>query len=347
MSLLYRQFAFGLFYLTLVMYCTNGHAREFETEGVMNIIPLVHGIKPFSCQMRVYYRDCQWKIEQIWENPTNRIIEEMVDDGTNLYVLDHSEVPAPNAASSNGWRALTNSWIGQIHRHGYPERSYSPEKEMLFYGFASSCYLDSITNGLVDPIKFEPDQLRDGDQRVSANVTRNRDNFMLPAKVYFLGEQNRTNAFLNASTNIYMKGGAIPQTLELTRYIEEGKPLIIYRFVVAKAVEQCPVESFTPKLSEYTLISDYRFSHGKAYVPPVSCGFLKEWPTEAQDKLRPGYRVTQMDFEKIQATATMQRLETSQAGRHPWVRTIFICFAGASTIGLFAIVFRNRKPNSK
>jgi hypothetical protein len=57
---------------------------------------------------------------------------------------------------------------------------------------------------------------------------------------------------------------------------------------------------FVPRLPSGTIVNDFRFSHGKADVPPITFVDAAAWPTVTQAKSHRGYNVTQEDWEKIQ-----------------------------------------------
>ncbi len=104
----------------------------------------------FSSKLRVYVRDCQWAIFQTWETATNKLITEMSDDGTNIYVLEHQEArDAGASATAAEWPVDPFSWLGEIHPSGFPYRRLNTEIGILFYAYASSCYLDSLTNEMI------------------------------------------------------------------------------------------------------------------------------------------------------------------------------------------------------
>lgn len=327
--------------ITCSIICKGEAEYEFELNGVMEIIPHRYNIPAFSCKMRVCCRDCQWAISKIWETKTNRIVQEMSDDGTNIYSLTHIEA----LKNTWIWTAIPNSWVAQIHRSGFPRYALQTEEAMLFYAYASTCYLDSVTNSFIDPIKFEPNDLLEGDKRVKGVIIYSSARIRLPQQLCFLSvQETRTNAVLNANniTNIGMI--QIPLEVSLRRFaLDDGTPLIDYMFKVDNLTQHCKIESFKVRLPSAALVSDYRFSQGQAYVPPIVESATNGWMDEATAKLQPSYKTTQLDWGKMQKERSKS---LSPKATHVFIAKIFLLSAIGGGVALIAIYLRTTKHNT-
>jgi len=307
----------------------------------MEITPHRYNIPKFSCKTRVFFRDCQWAVFTIWETSTNRIIQEMSDDGTNIYLVSRIEKLENNWM----WTDVPNSWVGSIHRSGFPRFALQTVEEILFYAYTSTCYLNSVSNGFVDPIKFEPDDLFEGDKRVKAEIKYSNGSIRLPQEIYFsprrLGE---TNIILRVNTITNIGKLQIPLELSLTRFAsDDWKPLIDYSFKLISAAPSCSLESFKPSISSTALVSDYRFSHGQAYVPPIVEFATNSWVSEAAAKSQSDYKSTQLDWEEIQKQGS-QKL-TPRSSHVLVVRIILL----ATVLGFvaFGVLYRIKSGNKR
>lgn len=284
-------------------------AYEFEVEGNMEIAP--SGFSAFSSKMHVYVHGCQWRISETWQSATNRIITEIGDDGTNIYRLDHVETNTPSAPSL--WGIDPSSWIGAIHRAGFPYRTIETDIVTLFYAYASHCYLDSVTNNFLGPIKFQPTDLKMGDLPVQARIVRDSAAPQLPEQISFLGAQGgrleSTNSFFEASIFTNVGAAHIPLRVSVLRYRPERSSVLVkYEFSVSTARPKCSTSAFDLACPSGTFIQDYRFSHGDANVSPIMVGVLPSpgWPSLEQSKTKLGYRGTRLDWE----TAARRRRAT-------------------------------------
>ena len=167
----------------------------------------------------------------------------------------------------------------------------------LFYAYLSARYLDEATNNLLEPIKFAPTDLTFlGDRPVRAIYQRTPDSHGLPREIAFLYDGKSTN-FLLAASNFTI-GLQLPMRVTVTMYdTRNGEPLQIYEFEVSDIKHKAGPSSFRPELTPGALVRDYRFSHGMAYVQGIDHGFLTNWPTEAEAKLRPDYEGNKVDWE--------------------------------------------------
>jgi len=312
-------------------------AYEFEVDGVMVVTPLSNfalrmKLPQFSCRMHVCYRNCQWRIAQVWESPTNRIVQTISTDGNYIYKVDHVET------LQTSWKALPNSWTVEIHAPGFPRRILAPEAMVLFYAYASNCYFDSVTNRLLDPIKFQPSDLQNGDSVERAVFALNSDALGLPRQISFLSaEQDVTNASFSAFGFTNIGPNQIPLTAVVTRFAQG--PHTRYEFRANKIRSDCSLVSLKPQFPSGALTYDYRFSRGKVDGPPIAYPLsLDHWPSEAEAKLQPGYRTTQLNWEVMK-----KRTQASQARPKRAQRLIVIGVLLVSTAFFTTMVLRRSR----
>jgi hypothetical protein len=314
---------------------------EFEVQGVMQITPHRTKANSTTCRMRLFCRDCQWAITQTWEVGTNRVVRQMSDDGKNIYIIEHIEALLPNAETE----AIPNSWVAQIHRSGFPCWVLETEAITLFYAYASTCYLDTIKSDLIDPIKVQPSDLLYGNRRVKAWVARNHDSPRLPNLIGFFDYSSKlTNTVLRAESFTNIAGFQLPNRCLLRRYDpRNGKKLIDYEFHADELNGRCSMQSFTLNLPKNTYVSDYRFSHGEAYVPaivhPSASG---GWPTEDQSKKKKSFAVTQRNWEQIQMNDAMAARRAGNV-RSVLVRIVLALFLLAPLV-IFWALWRKKNP---
>ena len=263
--------------------CGNSGEYEFELEGVMSDEPAGH--TAFTCNMHVAVCDCRWAIFQTWESPTNRIITELSDDGTNIYQLDHIEKPSVN----NGWEPMPNSYVGNLYPTGFPLTVLDPENVILFYAYASSCYLDSVTNGLLAPIRLGPGPSMTGNARVPDNLFRNPSSPRLPGRICFLEIHDLgvqwTNAILSTFDSTNLGSIKIPSRVEFVSYRANPARIVTrYAFHATNFLNHCSLQSFTPVLAGRAVVEDNRFARGRVDVPPISYPQItnSQWPTIEQ-----------------------------------------------------------------
>jgi hypothetical protein len=232
-------------------------------------------------------------IIQLPEMVTNRLVREMTDDGTYIYVLSHVELP------ERGWEVQSNSWAGEMYPPGAPRRLLAPELEMMFYAYASACYLDSVTNQLLTPIKMGPQQLADDDLQAPAWITRDSPS-SLPAEICFL-KTNRedTNCILRTFAFTNVGGAHIPLKAVLTGFGKSGAPLVEYTFEAERVSGGTSVATFTPELTANTFIQDYRFA-GVADDLPIFYPGTNAWPSEAASRAHPNYQLLSASLEEVQ-----------------------------------------------
>jgi hypothetical protein len=113
-----------------------------------------------------------------------------------------------------------------------------------------------------------------------------------------------TNAVLNDLEFTNFSGVEIPMRASLKRYFlnKSGQAALLceFDFSVGKIHGDFDAESFCPYIASHSVISDYRFSRGKANVPPlVFARTTTGSPSISEAKLNEGYQMTQMDWEKL------------------------------------------------
>jgi hypothetical protein len=313
-------------------------AVGFQVEGTMTIAAKNPAIAPLVCKMRVEYKDCRWAISQVWEKPSYRITRRMTDDLQAIYVVSQIE-----SNSAYGWIEVTNSHVAAVHGPGFPHRMLASEMVILFYAYASSCYLNSSASPYLGNIKFQPSDWEQGDRLARVTIRRNDGPLQLPVEICFLNlAETKTNALLVTSAFTNLGGIHVPAKVLLTRFTDEGEVLGTYAFDATVLRTVSETETFRPTLASGTLVEDHRFSHGKAYVPPIAHGPVNDWPSEDAARAKRGYNVTQLDWERIQASQKSRGKPLSK--RSPFVmRAIFCLVAGAPLI--FLLMKWQKSPN--
>jgi hypothetical protein len=281
------------------------------------------------------------------ENGSNKFVSEWTANTNCVYKLEHIETRVTNPPNSAGWRTLSNSWIGKLYPGGFPRWDLAPEMTILYYAYASGCYLDSVTNGLADPIKFQPIDLQDGEMQVKASVVRSPLAPQLPTRIcLFAPNGTRTNGVLSSSNFTNVGNLRLPLNVNVLRYSTAGKLLEEYNFQIEHVRPVCSLNSFIPELTNETLVFDYRFSHGNADVPSIFHGVISNgWPTEQTARMNPSFAVTQLDWEKAMAR---QRTNPRVVNRpqSPWLDRCFMALSIAGAAVCFAMAFRKRKKSN-
>jgi len=297
-------------FLLLVVGANSTHAQDFQLSGVMKVTPHQVTIPPYTYDFRVSRHECEWRISTTCQWGPNRVTDELSDDGKYIYLLTHID----REREGQGWQTVSNSWSGTIHRPGFPCHMVEPALVGLFYVYTAQCYLDSLTNGFLDPIKFQPIELTTGNTRVKAQVTRSAGQLRFPERICFFDYAgSKTNAVLNVTEVTNVAGLTLPSKASLIRFLWDSSSLTHYDISLDSVAVGMTLDSFTPNLPAPALISDYRFSHGRADVPPISdYATNRTWLTEAEAKKRPEYQVTQLDWEEIQKLSAQHTLEKLQ-----------------------------------
>ena len=266
---------------------TRSFSYEFEVDGTMIDSPSGH--PPFSCSLQIYVRDCQWAVFQIWEDPTNRIVTEISDDGDSVYMLERIETNSGVFMPDDYSKALPNSFNGQIHPAHFPFGILNTEAVTLFYAYASSCYLDAHTNQMIGSIRFQPNDQRESDlgayRDVDARITRDLPPMGLPRQIVFLGNLlyetmlYETNAVLSATEFTNVAGVQVPLNVSLLRNsLNKTGILMTYEFQATRISEKCPLKSFKPLLPSGTYVTDYRVPHFLASDPGSYRPMANGWP---------------------------------------------------------------------
>ncbi|HTL56836.1 MAG TPA: hypothetical protein VL361_14240 [Candidatus Limnocylindrales bacterium] len=273
---------------------------EFEVDGVMTVEQPQFAFPPGGgpARFQVSVRGCQWAVRHIRETiirgTTERnaglLVTETSDNGTNIHLVQHLEEKTSDSLSYDSTRALSNSSWAQIHPSGFPRWIVEPEMVCLFYAYASSCYFDSVTNNLLDPVSFSPMDLRWAKARQRAVFRRHSGSAGLPVQICFLDDSGPgTNATLISSSFTNISGFQIPLRVVYTRYDAGGEPRIIYEFQGTGVKANRATVSFNPELPAGTWVSDYRFYQGELNGGVIQLGNMDHWPTETEVKLRPEY----------------------------------------------------------
>jgi len=278
-------------------------AVEFEVDGVFEYIrPETSKLKiPSPREVRFAYRDGQWFFAERTPALNGESLKQLWDDGRYMYgifsiyidpskpVRDLSKFPgmaSVRTSTAPSPSAITNHT--QIYPSGFPNELSDPEPAMVFYGYASSAYLDSSTNGLLDPIPCSPTDLDQGARRVKANVARNNDSLRLPTSISFFDyfSLTKTTVVFNASNFTNIGNARIPLKVEAVRYSRnEDRWLEKYQFEVRDIKPKCSLDSFTPKPPERAMFQDFRFyGFHSRYV--TYGAVTNRWPSEDETKAR-------------------------------------------------------------
>lgn len=309
----FKMMPLGLLLLSVVDALAGQELQEFQVEGVLRFTQPSSPLPPASRRVRINSHGNQWAIRQILSTrlmtryPTNMPIpnvevQMLSSDGTNIYYLEHCETNSMSSASFDHPNPILNTLVGQIHQPGFPRWVCEPSMVSLFYAYLSARYLDEVTNNLLDPIHFSPMDLAIfEDQKVHAIYQRTSDSHGLPREIVFFDYDGKATNFLLAASNLtLLPGGQLPLRVEVTRYnSRNGEPLQTYDFEVSDIKHKPGASSFRPDLTPGALVRDYRFTHGMAYVQGIDHGFLTNWPTEAEAKLRPDYEGNKINWERI------------------------------------------------
>ncbi len=236
-------------------------AYEFAVDGTMKITP--HGHPPLTCSLHVFVRDCQWAVFRIWEGSTNRFVTEVSDDGDYVYLLDWIETNSARFRTGDYSGALPNSFVGQIHPAHFPFGLPQTEAVALFYAYASSCYLDTHTNGIIGPIPFSANDLPLSYEGAYARIVRETSPSHLPVEIAFLRSlEFGTNAILRTSDFTKVAGARVPRKVSLTRYSQDlTGELADYQFSATRVSRRCSLKVFTPRLPGTAVVTDYRGPH--------------------------------------------------------------------------------------
>jgi len=251
---------------------THALGSEFEMAGTMTASP--EGQKAFSCSMQIYVRDCQWAIFQVWQDSTNRSVTEVSDDGENVYLLNRFETNSRPFLPEDWSTAAPNGWSGQVHPAHFPFKILNTEVISLFYGYASSCYLDQHTNQVINLIPFQHGDESRSPAGAFAFITRSAPPLRLPGRIVFRNEfQYDTNAILESTSFTNIANLQIPLKVSLVRYLPHTTNILeTFVFQANRVTEKCSLKSFKPALPGRALVTDYR--NGSQASPQMTDG----WP---------------------------------------------------------------------
>lgn len=313
-------------------------AHEFEVDGTMRITPT--GYPAFSHSIHIYVRDCQWAIFRVLEDSTYRTVVEISDDGDNIYKLTRVETKNGSFSPDDYANVIPNSLLaGEIHPSGFPFRMLEIESITLYYAYASSCYLDSLTNQIIGSIMLSPSELQSGDERSQALITRGSPPLRLPSKIIFWDDTRKwTNPIFSASEYTNFGNAQIPSRVSLFQYYQgETNILETFEFHATRILDTCSLKSFRPLLSNGALIADYRFSHQNTYTPGIPQIVTNTWPTMAESKLKRGYAATQINRENKGETEAIE-----MSIRRFWVRLLLALIFIAGIGGLVKMLFTKK-----
>ena len=267
---------------------------EYEVDGIATIAPA--SFAPFHCSMQIYVKDCHWEIYWWSENSSNRFVNVLSDDGENIYKLTRIETNVGTSFARDDYsHVIPYSWVGEIHPSGFPYRMLAPEPITMFYAYASSCYLASVTNKSIGSIMLDPKELDLGYEQSPVELQRGNLPPQLPTSIQFL-DQNAKRIIASFNSSNFTNVGEIqlPLDVSFVRFYDGSTNVhISYTFHVAKMSDKCRINSFVPFIPKTAIILDYRFSHQKAEAIPVLV--TNAWPTLSQSKTVPVYYITHLN----------------------------------------------------
>jgi len=279
----YRCFFSSVLLALLEISSARSFGHQFEVDGIMTASP--EGCRPFSCSIRLFVRDDQWAVFQIWEDPTNRIVTEISDDGEYVYELHGAETNAGDFMPDDHSKLMPYRWSGEIHPQHFPFEILNTEAITLFYAYASSGYLDGHTNQIINSIPFQPGDETRNHEGAYAFITRSSPPLRLPSRIIFRAEfQYVTNAIFNASGFTNVADVQVPIKVSLARFLPgTSEPLMTFEFRATRISEKCPLKSFKPALPDGTYVTDFRVRHFLASDPGRLRATTNGWPVMHTD----------------------------------------------------------------
>jgi len=280
--MIFRCFFASVLLALLEISSARSFGRQFEVDGIMTALP--EGHQPFSCSMRLYFQDDRWAVFQIWEDPTNRIVTEISDDGDYVYELNGAETNTGVFMPDDHSKTMSR-WSGEIHPQHFPFEILNTEAITLFYAYASSRYLDEHTNQVINSIPFQPGDETRNHEGTYAFITRSSPPLRLPSKIIFRAEfQYTTNAIFNASEFTKVADMQVPMKVSLARFLPgTSEALITYEFRATRVSGQCPLKSFKPALPDGAYVTDFRVRHFLASDPGSFRATTNGWPAMRTD----------------------------------------------------------------
>lgn len=296
-----------------------------------------------SARYAISVSNCQWYLRLLPERSTNTPYDYFLYtcDGSNCYSVISQESTAQRDFS--------------LYTDGYAQRTPGLEPRLrdrdlyvLWYGYASHCYLSSITNSLIHPL--EPcsyDAYRRQAHRVPARYNLDEAPPHLP-KYIALGEKAGEFADVNAGikdkrnvksgmefvvqsyTNL--GGLAIPVHITAKYYLSlfPEQPWVTVEAIADKVRLAAGVGKYVPALTQRSLVTDTRYwlSNPPSGVPVIASNWISTEHMDAIYSLRARRKVRPPGF--IATRAVLLTL----------IATGPVCFAI-----VYSINKRNRKDN--
>jgi hypothetical protein len=318
-----------------VVLVSNVVGQEFELHGTMKHT-LLSGTKIAPAEISVSWNGSNWYIKRVTTATTDKqinpatpdlgillAVDELANDGTNIYELMHFESPTPSSVEyKKNIGFVTNSWIGKMMLPGFPVYGFDPILKVIFYAYTSSAYLDSCKAGKIHRIELP----EDADIRVNAKVVRLEDRLRLPREILFLTPDNSTNASIRSGSFTNLNGFEIPLSVEYKQYAH-GQEVASHLFEVTQIAAGCARKSFVPRAAkENFTINDYRLSYSNIPIPPVqlrSQGL--DWPSLNDAKGSKSYAaLKKVDWSKV-------RRSPNEPKASPRTRFIFLAILFCGT----------------
>jgi hypothetical protein len=312
-----RQFTCLIFYFVFAGNSSPLGAVEFEIFGLLKREPLALRGKTFNYQMTVAVSGCNWSISK---TSVDRIGPTfwLSTDGANIYkYIDYQNV-LRNTADERASRAINHA-MGEIHSSGFPINVLEPEIMVLYYSYASQCYLANNQTDSVYPIKNNPNDLDHPSRKVLVKVSESAGDFSSSRQLLFYTidpkGQTITNGLMTASKPAITTQGNIFTHVEYLEYFSGAKQMAIcrYSFDASNVLLQTPKAHFVPTPAEKTRFYDYRFSPSQYAVVAVRhTNLLSHWPSEAASRQLPTYsNIVNTDWKKFQADVRVHEREAA------------------------------------
>jgi len=277
---------------TLACIDARSFGAEFEVYGNIKYSP--SGYSPYYFFYHVYVNDCKWAIFLVSDLASSRRVEEFSSDGDYIYTLDHQDTNLTASFQLGNYASANqNSWIGNLYRPGFPFKVLESEVTMLFYSYASSCYLNSSSNGMIGSVLFQPNDLKRGDSLSPALVIKSHSPPFLPDRIVWFDDlKKHQTCLLEVSAFTNVDGMQLPASVSLLRFFEDKTNILsTFESHVSNVKSFCSLQFFKPEIPGRCFIMDNRFSPPELNAPPIIEITTNTWPSIEESKLQPGYEV--------------------------------------------------------
>jgi hypothetical protein len=346
--------------LVVCFWATNLFGLEFEVSGRFS----GQAFNPYSGEITGKFDGIfEYAVSNsLWWARTRRFDEpfdylEAGSDSTNCYLLGMFE-KEQQRRSALGERTGENVAFTQVHPGTIPRYMGFPYLSVLWFGFSSRDYLETITGDLYDPIVLassDPLQMAFTSYKVKGRVERFGDGYGLPKSAVFYSDGKRP---------VFQPGNMIspPDAVRWKKPYDKGFKVAEYdcqsvtniqgvilpvRFAYrlfmpkhegADASEVVQIHlyqveatnfargtgriSFLPLLpAGKTTVQDYRFLASEPKVPPFTYHVTSQWLSEAEIKATKNFQTA------LQREAERTVRPPQVSGRAPFLAALLVLFA--------------------